>query len=99
MSVIRPYRYHSDGSIESKAEKLLKSAIDDEWQSPNKRIDPSLIAEYLGLDVIWDRIPSDGEGEILALIKPMEKEIEIQEKMAENLGLARSEERRVGKEC
>lgn len=42
-------------------------------------IDTSLIAEFLGLDLVWDNIPHDEQGAIAARILPLEKLIEINE--------------------
>jgi Zn-dependent peptidase ImmA (M78 family) len=41
------------------------------------------VAEFLGLDIVWDRIPSDLEGEIAARILPLERLIEINESILE----------------
>ncbi|MEM8719248.1 MAG: ImmA/IrrE family metallo-endopeptidase [Cyanobacteria bacterium P01_G01_bin.39] len=49
-------------------------------------IDASLIAEFLDLDLVWDKIADDEQGAIAARILPLEKLIEINENIPQLKG-------------
>lgn len=47
--------------------------------APKWPLDASRVAEFLGLDVVWDSLASDEKGQIAARILPLEHLIEINE--------------------
>lgn len=53
---------------------------------PKFPLDPSRVAEFLGLDIVWDTIPPDTEGRIAARILPLEHLIEINDAIPELRG-------------
>ncbi|MEL6911934.1 MAG: ImmA/IrrE family metallo-endopeptidase [Cyanobacteria bacterium J06555_3] len=85
MSVFRPFRYISKLEIEATALDiwLQISRSQGELQLP---IDASIIAEFLGLDLVWDSIAEDEQGAIAARILPLEKLIEINENIPQLKG-------------
>ncbi|MEL6788620.1 MAG: ImmA/IrrE family metallo-endopeptidase [Cyanobacteria bacterium J06607_15] len=85
MSVFRPFRYISKLEIEATALDiwLQISRSQGEIQLP---IDASIIAEFLGLDLVWDSIAEDEQGAIAARILPLEKLIEINENIPQLKG-------------
>ena len=85
MSVFRPFRYISKLEIEAAALDiwLQMSRSQGELQLP---IDASIIAEFLGLDLVWDSIIDDDQGAIAARILPLEKLIEINENIPQLKG-------------
>ncbi|MEM6614639.1 MAG: ImmA/IrrE family metallo-endopeptidase [Cyanobacteria bacterium P01_C01_bin.72] len=85
MSVFRPFRYISKLEIEAAALDiwLQMSRSQGELQLP---IDASIIAEFLGLDLVWDSIVDDEQGVIAARILPLEKLIEINENIPQLKG-------------
>lgn len=85
MSVFRPFRYISKLEIEAAALDiwLQMSRSQGELQLP---IDASIIAEFLGLDLVWDSIVDDEQGAIAARILPLEKLIEINENIPQLKG-------------
>jgi Zn-dependent peptidase ImmA (M78 family) len=48
---------------------------------PKFPLDASRVAEFLGLDVVWDKIPDDDRGAIAARILPLERLIEINQEI------------------
>lgn len=79
MSILKPYRFYPKESIERKANEIL-------WrmQSPGNfalkwPLEPSLVADFLDLGVVWDKIEPDEGGAIAARILPTERLIEIDE--------------------
>jgi IrrE N-terminal-like domain len=93
VSVFRPFRFISKLEIEAAAldiwlqrERLgsaYASRSHGELQMP---VDASVIAEFLGLDLVWDTIPDDEQGAIAARILPLEKLIEINENIPQLKG-------------
>lgn len=85
MSVFRPFRFISKLEIEACALDiwLQMSRSHHPLQLP---IDASIIAEFLGLDLVWDKIPDDEQGAIAARILPLEKLIEINENIPQLKG-------------
>ena len=85
MSVFRPFRFISKLEIEAAALDvwLQMSQLHGERLLP---VDASLIAEFLGLDLVWDTIADDEQGAIAARILPLEKLIEINENIPELKG-------------
>jgi len=60
---------------------------------PTFPLDPNRVAEFLGLNIVWDTLEADAHGQILARILPLRKLIEINEaipELRENRGLESS---------
>lgn len=83
MDIIKPYRYIPDSKIEEKANDILKRMQATPKYVPKWPLDATRVAEFLGLDVVWDRIPADSQGQIAARILPLERLIEINEDILE----------------
>lgn len=83
MSIIKAYRYIPDQEIEAKANNILQRMQENPKYIPKWPLDATRVAEFLGLDVVWDRIPPDSEGQIAARILPLEHLIEINEDVLE----------------
>lgn len=81
MPIIKPFRFLSKHDIECRALDVLDALQRDGAAPLHFPLDTSLVAEFLGLDVVWDRIPDDGQGAIAARILPLERLIEINEDM------------------
>ncbi|MEL4894259.1 ImmA/IrrE family metallo-endopeptidase [Crocosphaera sp. Alani8] len=79
MQIFKPFRFIPKKTIEQETIKILQEME----KTPNYRlkfpIDTSRVAEFLGLDVVWDAIPNDEKGMIAAKILPLEKLIEVNE--------------------
>lgn len=78
-NIFRPYRFISKQEIEAEATEILRRMQQTPNYSPKWALDASRVAEFLGLDVVWDSIPSDRDGTIAARILPLERLIEINE--------------------
>ncbi|NEP46398.1 MAG: ImmA/IrrE family metallo-endopeptidase, partial [Okeania sp. SIO2H7] len=79
MSILKPYRFYPKESIERRANEIL-------WQmeavgnfTPRWPLEPSLVADFLDLGVVWDKIEPDEKGAIAARILPAQRLIEIDE--------------------
>ncbi len=84
MSVFRPFRFISKIDIESAAlDVWLQMEKGQKHQLP---VDASIFAEFLDLDLVWDRIADDEQGTIAARILPLEKLIEINEDLPQLRG-------------
>ncbi|MEA5583450.1 ImmA/IrrE family metallo-endopeptidase [Nodularia harveyana UHCC-0300] len=83
MSVIKAYRYIPDQEIEYRANEILKRMQETPKFLPKWPLDATRVAEFLGLDVLWDKIPPDSDGKIAARILPLEHLIEINEDILE----------------
>ena len=79
MNVFRSFRYISKLEIEAAALDVLMSMEAIPHQQLKWPLDSSIVAEFLGLDIVWDTIPNDDLGQIAARILPSEKLIEINE--------------------
>ena len=84
LQILKPFRFIPKQEIESTANEIL-------WQMQQKGYhkwppDTSQVAEFLGLDVVWDEIPDDQEGVIAARILPLERLIEMNEKILDLVG-------------
>jgi hypothetical protein len=74
--MIRSFRFWSKHDIECRALDVLTAMGLTVQDFP---LDSSVVAEFLGLDVVWDVIPDDGLGLIAARILPLERLIEMNE--------------------
>lgn len=79
MSIFKPFRFLDKFAIECSALNILEAMEVTPNYKPKFPLDASRVAEFLGLDVVWDRIPEDEEGAIAARILPLERLIEINE--------------------
>lgn len=86
MGVMKPYRYISKRDIEAKARDILWRMELEPKYKPQWPLDASRVAEFLGLDVVWDSIPTDNLGMIAARILPLDKLIEINEEIPQLRG-------------
>jgi len=99
MSLIREFRFKQKVEIEGIASQILGEMCQTRGYLPEFPLDASRVAEFLGLDVVWDQIAPDEEGAIshreryanADRILPLHKLIEINENLAYlGLGLAQS---------
>lgn len=79
MSVLKPFRFIDKHEIECRALDVLEGMQQSDRRMQLFPLDSSRVAEFLGLDVVWDVLPEDDEGEIAARILPLERLIEINE--------------------
>lgn len=79
MSLFKPFRFIDKPKIERKATEILKQMHATPGYPPQWPLDASRVAEFLGLDIVWDSIPDDEQGAIAARILPLEHLIEINE--------------------
>lgn len=84
MNLFRPYRFLKPELIEAEANQVLRQMQVAQRLKPNAAVDPNLVAEFLGLDILWDYIPPDALGEIVARILPLKRLIEINETIVES---------------
>ncbi len=85
MSVFRPFRFISKIDIEAAALDVWLQ-MEKAKNKPQLPVDASIIAEFLDLDLVWDRIADDEQGKIAARILPLEKLIEINEDLPQLRG-------------
>jgi Zn-dependent peptidase ImmA (M78 family) len=78
-AIFRPFRFIPKQEIETKATKVLQQMERVPHYAPKFPLDASRVAEFLGLDVVWDKIESDAKGTIAARILPLDRLIEINE--------------------
>lgn len=80
MSIFKPYRFYSKSAIEYEASHLLRKMERRGCQfAPSWPFDATLVADFLDLGVVWERIPPDEYGAIAARILPWQRLIEINE--------------------
>lgn len=81
MSLLKPYRFYSKAEIERRATDMLSRMQRVPNFAPRWPFEASLVADFLDLGVVWDRIPADAEGAIAARILPHERLLEINEEI------------------
>lgn len=86
MQIFKPFRFIPKKRIEEQASQILQEMEKTPTYDLKFPIDTSRVAEFLGLDVVWDSIPNDEKGMIAARILPLEKLIEINEVIPELRG-------------
>lgn len=84
MNLFRPYQFLKPESIEFEANKVLQQMQAAQQLKPNRAVDPNLVAEFLGLDILWDYIPPDALGQIVARILPLQSLIQINEEFSKS---------------
>ena len=78
-SIFKPFRFLPKTAIEAQATEIWQQMKLTPNYAPSLPLEASRVAEFLGLDVVWDHIPSDEQGVIAARILPLECLIEINE--------------------
>ncbi|WP_107666295.1 ImmA/IrrE family metallo-endopeptidase [Cyanothece sp. BG0011] len=86
MQIFKPFRFIPKKRIETETIKILQEIEKTPTYKLKFPLDASRVAEFLGLDVVWDSIPNDEKGVIAARILPLEKLIEINELIPELRG-------------
>ena len=86
MQIFKPFRFIPKKSIEKETIKILEEMENSPNYELKFPIDASRVAEFLGLDVVWNSIPNDEKGVIAARILPLEKLIEVNELIPELRG-------------
>jgi hypothetical protein len=79
--ILKPYEFMGKKDIEEKAENILRRIQNTSNYQLNFPLDTSRVAEFLGLDVVWDYIPDDHQGKIAARILPLDNLIEINDRI------------------
>lgn len=79
INIFRSFRFISKLEIEACALDILLQMEQMPHYVPVWPLDASRVAEFLGLDVVWDTIPDDEWGVIAARVLPLERLIEINE--------------------
>jgi len=77
LRLVKPFRYFSKSQIAHTANYILQEMKSTPHFAPQWPLDATRVAEYLGLDIVWDTISADEEGIIAARILPLERLIEI----------------------
>ena len=86
MGIFRPFRFISKIEIEAAALDVWLRMEATPKYAPKLPVDASRVAEFLDLDIVWDTIPDDEQGQIAARILPLEKLIEINENIPQLKG-------------
>lgn len=86
MSLIKYPLFLSKEHIESEVEKILEHMRTTSQYAPKFPLDPSRVAEFLELDIVWDTIPPDAQGRVAARILPLDRLIEINDAIPELRG-------------
>lgn len=86
MRIIKPYRFIPKSEIARTATDILRQMGQTTNYIPRFPLDASRVAEFLGLDVVWDAIEPDRGGAIAARILPLEGLIEINEEIPQLRG-------------
>ena len=79
MNVIKPYRYYSQVELETIAVNLRQQIENSRTRRIKAESIAEDIADFLELNIIWQKIPADSQGEIAAMIIPVKKLIYINE--------------------
>lgn len=79
MSLFKPYRFIQDTEIEAKANSLLTRMSATPSYAPKWPFDVTRVADFLDIGVFWDSIPADKQGQIAAIILPLERQIVLNE--------------------
>ena len=86
LNIFHPFRFISKVEIEAIALEILLKMQQKPNYIPKYPLDASRVAEFLGLDIVWDVIPDDGQGTIAARIFPLEYLIEINDNIPQLQG-------------
>ena len=77
LEIIKPYRFIPKLEIENKANAIIRRMEKQKGKALQFPLDASLVAEFLGLDVVWDSIETQEKDAIAARILPAQHLIEI----------------------
>lgn len=77
MSLFKPYRFIPKGEIERQANDLLSRMQSTTKSAPKWPFETTRVADFLDIGVVWASIPPDEQGEIAAIILPLQGEIVI----------------------
>jgi Zn-dependent peptidase ImmA (M78 family) len=78
LSVIKPEQQYRKKEIERRANDLLNQMqAKPNYAGNGRRIDASRVADFLDIGVVWESLPSDEQGQIAAMILPLQREIVI----------------------
>lgn len=86
VNIFRPFRFISKVEIEAIALEILIKMQRTPNYIPKFPLDASRVAEFLGLDIVWDTIADDEQGKIAARILPLEHLIEINDSIPQLQG-------------
>ncbi|MEC4804943.1 MAG: ImmA/IrrE family metallo-endopeptidase [Jaaginema sp. PMC 1079.18] len=81
MNIFHPFRFVPKHDLECVAINIIEAMKVTSNYVPQFPLDASRVAEFLGLDVVWDSIADDADGQIAARILPLEKLIEINDRL------------------
>jgi hypothetical protein len=93
LSLIKYPDYLSKNYIEQEVEKVFERMYSSPQFTPAFPLDPNRVAEFLGLDIVWDTLETDSQGQIFARILPVDRLIEINDSipaLRESAGLESS---------
>ncbi|MDJ0659093.1 MAG: ImmA/IrrE family metallo-endopeptidase [Crocosphaera sp.] len=79
MSVIKPYRFYDQKIIEQKANQLLIQAKHQDYPLDWGEGIAHRMVDLLELRMLWEFLPNDHQGEIVAKIEPLERRITLNE--------------------
>lgn len=82
MHIFKPFSFIPKKRIEKQATEILQQMANSPKYQLKFPIDASRVAEFLGLDVVWDTIPNDEQG-IIAANFSLDQLIEINELIPE----------------
>lgn len=82
LEIIKPYRFIPKLEIENKANAIIRRMEKQKGKALQFPLDASLVAEFLGLDVVWDSIETQEKDAIAARILPAQNLIEINQDIA-----------------
>ena len=91
MSLFKPYRFIQDTEIEAKANSLLTRMSATPNYAPKWPFDVTRVADFLDIGVFWDSIPADKQGQIAAIILPLERQIVLNEDIPNLRGCLKSQ--------
>jgi len=78
LSVIKPEQRYSKKEIERRANDLLNQMqVKPNYAGNGTRIDASRVADFLDIGIVWESLESDDQGQIAAMILPLQREIVI----------------------
>ncbi|MGK7951283.1 MAG: ImmA/IrrE family metallo-endopeptidase [Xenococcaceae cyanobacterium] len=86
INIFRTFRFISKVEIEAIALEILIKMQRQPNYIPKFPLDASRVAEFLGLDIVWDTIADDEQGAIAARILPLECLIEINDNIPQLQG-------------
>ncbi|MEA5533691.1 ImmA/IrrE family metallo-endopeptidase [Crocosphaera sp. XPORK-15E] len=83
MSIIKPYTFYPKQIIEEKANQLLTQAKNDNYPLNWGAGITHHLLDVLDLNTLWEIIPNDNQGQIVAKIEPSKRLITLNENISE----------------